>query len=185
MTRAVRKGWAWAKANAVPEEGFLGWARHRATWLFVGCLGAWLVININAGPGVTVVAREEAEGPQFSDPGTLDLVTEVRRRQVCPSQTQRWAWRWITYKGRRAQQAVPLEATQMPFLAEDGTLVLTIPATGIPDPQAGGWLYRTVTSEQCSFLPVWFSGMFGARVYRSPDMPVNFVGAPHEREARR
>ena len=158
------------------------WLRRSGLWLLAGILLAWIAFNAIAGPGVTVTGQEEAEGPQFSDPRTLDLVSEVHRRRVCPAQTQRWVWRWTTYRGRRAQQAVPLASTEMPFLADDGTFILTIPAGAVPDAEDGGWMFRSVTEERCPFLPTWlgwFDGVFGPRMYRSPDQPVNFVGEPH------
>lgn len=159
------------------------WLRRSGFYLLAGMAVAWLVVNLNAGPGVIVLDQAEAEGPQFSDPETLDLVSEVHRRRVCPAQTQRWVWRWTMYRGRRAQQAVPLEATENPFLAEDGTFILTIPAHRVPNPVNGGWMFRSVTAERCAFLPTWLgwlSGLFGPRMFRSPDVPVNFIGRSHE-----
>ncbi len=162
------------------------WVRRSGLYLAGGVAIAILFVNLNAGPGVTVLDEAEAEGPQFTDPGTLNLVSHVRRSRVCPSQTQRWVWRWVDYRGGRAQQLVPLTGTDMPFLAADGPVILSIPADRIPDAQHGAWFFRSVTAEQCSFLPGWLSGLFGPRVFRSPDLPVVFparADAPPDRIA--
>lgn len=144
----------------------------------LGMFIAWVWINLSAGPGTVVTSQEEAEGPQFSDPSTLDVVVKFHRDRVCPSVTQRWVWRWTMYQGKRVQQALPLAATATPFLADGNEVMLTLPNPGVPD-LGDQWFYRTVTTESCGFLPSWASAAFGGRIYRSPDQPVNFVGAPH------
>ena len=140
---------------------------HTLPFALGGMFVAWVTINVMAGPGVVVRDQSEAEGPQFSDANTLDLVSTIRRNRVCPSQTQRWVWRWTVYKGKRAQQAVPLAGTDLPFLAEDGTFILTIPTGNIPDAQSGEWYFRSVTAEQCGFLPAYIGQFF-----RVTDFPV-------------
>lgn len=143
-----------------------------------GSAACWLTINLDRGPGNVVVSTAEAEGPQFSDPGTLDVVVKFHRDRVCPATTQRWVWRWTTYNGKRIQQAIPMMATVTPFLADGDEVMLTLPNPGVPD-LGDKWFYRTVTTERCGFLPTWASAMFFGRTYRSPDEPVNFIGAPH------
>ena len=160
--------------------GALARTRHLAwLWVLVGMGATWVIINLSAGPGVVITKEEEAEGPQFSDASTLDLVLHVNRSRACPSQTQRWIWRWADYRGERVQQVMALPSTTNPFLADSKVLVLTLPASGVPEPETGKWFFRSVTTEQCGFLPTWASGLFGGRMFRSPDVPVNFVGAPH------
>lgn len=165
----------------------LDWARKSGLYFVIGMLVCWLTLNAMAGPGVVVIEQVEAEGPQFSDPTTLDIVSTIHRNRACPSQTQRWIWRklndkgsvWHEGDGEWSEQAIPLVSTVMPFLSESRKLILTLPAPNIPDPQNGGWMFRSVTTEHCSFMPTQIGELFGARVFRSRDIPVNFVGAAH------
>lgn len=148
----------------------------------------WLWLNFGDKPGVIIIDQTEAEGPQFSDPNTLDIVTRATRTRVCPSETQRWVWRklndrdlpWHDGDGEWHPQAIPLLSTVNPFLADDGRrLVMTLPSVHIPDRESGEWMFRSVTTERCGFLPTHISEWFGSRVFRSRDVPVNFIGGAH------
>ncbi len=163
------------------------WARYSGLWVLGGMVLCWCILNAMAGPGVVIVDQVEAEGPQFSDPSTLDIVTTVKRNRACPSQTQRWVWRklnskgmpWHEGDGEWSEQAIPITSTVMPFLSDSRKLILTVPAMGVPDPEHGGWMFRSVTVEHCSFLPSQVAELFGSRMFRSKDIPVNFTGAAH------
>ena len=180
---AIRK---WADVSGC---WLLGWARARGLYFLLGMFLAWCIVNVMAGPGVVIIDQVEAEGPQFSDPSTLDIVTTIKRNRPCPSQTQRWVWRklndkgtlWHDGDGEWSEQAIPLVSTVMPFLSDSKKLTLTLPAPNIPDPEHGGWMFRSVTTEHCSFLPTQIGELFGARMFRSKDIPVNFVGEPRRK----
>ncbi len=144
----------------------------------VGSAVCWAALNVTSGPGTVVTLQEEAEGPEFADPTQLDILTAFTRKRICPSTTQRWVWRWEDYRGERVQRVYPLVATAAPFLGDSGKVLFTVPNPGVPDLDKP-WFYRTVTVETCGFLPTWLGSLFGSRIYRSPDMQVNFVGAPH------
>jgi len=166
----------------------LDWGRKSGVYFIIGMLVCWLTLNAMAGPGVSVSEQAEAEGPQFSDPKFLDVKSTINRNRNCPSQTQPWVWRTLNDKGTlwkegdgdKTVQAMPLRGIVAPFLAPNGNFILTLPSSEVPDPESGGWLYRTVRIEQCSFLPTQIGSIFGNRVIPSKDVPVSFVGNSHE-----
>lgn len=145
----------------------------------IGCFLAWAVINLTGSDAIVVIDQAEAEGPQFRDPSTLDIVNRIHRTRVCAAKTQRYVWRWTEYRGVMAQQVIPLLSTSMPFIADTDTTILTLPNPGVPIDSNNHWFYRSITSERCGWMPSWLEGMFGSRVFRSADLPVNFVGDPN------
>ena len=145
----------------------------------VGGLGMWFAINLSNGAALVVLKQAEADGPQFSDPNQLDIVTKFHRNRVCPSVTQRFVWRWTKYGNDEAQQIIPLQGTALPFFADSQTTILTIPNPGVPDIN-DHWFFRSVTQEQCAWVPNFVSEWLGTHLFRSADVPVNFVGDPHE-----
>ena len=147
--------------------------------LAFGATTTWFAINVSNGTAVVILDQTEAEGPRFADPNQLDIFTKLRRNRVCPAITQRWVWRWIDYEGQKTQQIIPLLGTSLPFLADGQAIILTIPNPGVPNLN-DHWYFRSVTEEQCAWLPAFVSGWFGTHVFRSADLPVNFIGEPHE-----
>lgn len=157
-----------------------GWWKYVPA-IIVGLFINWAYFNYNNRVGINVQSSGEAEGEQFSDKNFLDLFYNFTRNRICPSQSQRYVWRYVDYKGERWQQAIPIGSTIAPFLADEGRLILSLPVPeGIPDSQHG-WFERTSTTESCGLIPTWLGDMFGAHTYRSPDKPVNFEGLPHGR----
>ncbi len=173
----MRRGWA-----AIHHHLDLGWLAYLPICAGVLLLGWAIGIAWQPRPGVSVIDEGEAIGPQFSDPDTLDLVFDIHRKRACPSTTQRWVWHWVDYRGRRGKRAIPLDNTVMPFLEENGLLIITVPVRGVEDP-SDNWFERSVTNEQCpllpAYMPSWLATVFHTNnVFRSVDHPVNFVGAP-------
>lgn len=145
--------------------------------LLFGTICAFALVRATQGPGTLIVKQEEALGNQFSDPALLDVFVKLDQREVCPRMTQRYVWRWITYQGKRVQQAVPVESTLMPFFPENNTMILTLPNPGVPDIN-DKWYYRTVSVEQCGIMPTSaLNALLGTSVYKSPDQRVTFIGA--------
>ncbi len=161
------------------------WARIQRAWLslIIGAVSMLAIVNLTASNGVTITDQEEAVGPQFSDPNTLDLFSKVRANSYCPILTQHYVWRNIgLYKGVPSIQIVPLANTVAPFIAPNGGVLVTLDAHLVPDKEMGGWQHRQTSIETCPWLPTIISNWFSPRLKRSPDKPVNFIGAEHDKD---
>lgn len=137
-------------------------------------LGLGLVVGLGVaasrqqGVPVVITDMHEADGVAARG-GMIDLVLKTQRNRFCPSETQRWIWRWIEIDGQKARQFVPLVVTGAAPVAGDGWVMLSIPVPSGMQP--GDWFYRSITVERCSWLPA----PFRPGVWQTPDIAVKVV----------
>ncbi len=120
---------------------------------------------------VVITGMHEADGIALRG-GMIDLVMTTDRSRFCPSETQRYLWRWTEIEGEQTRQFVPLVQTAAPPGSGSGRVMLSIP---VPLPVAPGeWFYRAITIERCSWLPA----PLRPYVWRTPDVAVRIGNPP-------